>query len=329
MLANTANHALSKNTWSSYKTAVNMLEKCSKETGSLMKFPLNEEKILIFIGWLLNRGLSAATLNSYLSGIRQAHLAAGVLLPSLRSPVVNQIIQGATNLDALKRRNQLKPKRLPVTPTVLKLIKAELRSSTFATEDQRLIWAVCLLAFMGCFRIHELLSRKATSFDPNYDLLGRDLNLKSIIVGKSAVKTITVKIKSEKTDRVGRETIVDVYSNDGPFCPVRALEKWQKISKLDSQSLPAFRLASGQPLTGRHLNKILKSLLGNHLDYSRGGVSCHSFRAGLASLMGSLGYTDEQIQAIGRWSSNAYNVYVKLPRTRRLQMAKVLGKLNL
>lgn len=306
-----------------------MLEKCSKETGSIMKFPLNEDKVLIFIGWLLHRGLSAATLNSYLSGIRQAHLAAGVILPSLRSPLVNQILQGATNLDALKKRTQLKPKRLPVTPTVLKLIKAELRISSFVKEDQLMIWAVCLLAFMGCFRIHELLSRKATSFDPHFDLLGQDLKIKSILIGKETIKTVTVKVKSEKTDRIGRETIIDVYSNGGPFCPVRALEKWRKSSKLNSKSLPAFRLAGGQPLTGRQLNKILKSLLGNHLDYSRGGISCHSFRAGLASLMGSLGYTEEQIQAIGRWSSNAYQVYMKLPRTRRLQMAKVLGNLNL
>ena len=76
-----------------------------------MKFLLNKEKVLIFIGWLLNRGLSVATLNSYLAGLRQAHLTAGVLLLSLRSQLVSQIIQGATNLDALKKRAQEKPRR--------------------------------------------------------------------------------------------------------------------------------------------------------------------------------------------------------------------------
>jgi len=305
-----------------------MMEKCSKETGAIMKFPLDEGKVLVFIGWLLKRGLAAATINAYLSGLRQAHLTAGVILPSLRSPVVSQIIQGATNLDALKKRAKEKPKRLPVTPTILKIIKSELRTSTWIKEDRLMIWAVCLLAFMGCFRIHELLSKKSSTFDPSFELLGQDLKLRSLKVGKNNVKTITVKVKSEKKDRIGRETFVDVYSNEGPFCPVRALEKWKKCSRLDSQSLPAFRLSTGQPLTGRKLNKILKSLLGKHLDYSLGGISCHSFRAGLASLMGTLGYTEEQIQAIGRWSSSAYNVYLKLPRTHRVQMAKVLGNLN-
>ena len=277
-----------------------MLGKCGKDSGYKMTFPLSDEKILVFISWLLSRGLSASTINSYLSGIRQAHISAGVFLPSLRSPMVNQILQGATNIDAVKKRYHTKPKRLPVTLTILKLLKAELKASSLEKEDKLLIWAVALIAFMGAFRIHELLSRRSSSFDPHYDLLGRDINIKSIKVGKASIKTIIIKLKSEKTDRIGRETIVDVYGNEGPFCPVRALEKWKKASNLFSHNLPAFRLSSG-----------------------------HSFRSGIASLMGTLGYSEEQIMALGRWSSNAFNMYLKLPRTRRLQMAKTLGNLKL
>ena len=55
----------------------------------------------------------------------------------------------------------------------------------------------------------------------------------------------------------------------------------------------------------------------------------HSFRAGMASLLGTLGYTDEDIQAVGRWSSRAFLAYLKLPRTQRLTMAKKIGELNL
>ena len=208
-----------------------------------------------------------------------------------------------------------------MTTTILKILKAELRNSAWSIEDKLMIWSVCLIAFMGCFRIHELLCRKSTTYDPNFELLGQDLKLKAIKVGKESIRTITIKLKSEKKDRIGRKTIVDVYSNGGPFCPAKALEKWKKVSKLDSQNLLAFRLAAGQPLTGRKLNKILRSFLDKHLDYSRGAISCHSFRSGLASMM-VLGYTEEEIQAIGRWSSKAYNVYLKLPRTRKCKWQK-------
>ena len=57
-------------------------------------------------------------------------------------------------------------------------------------------------------------------------------------------------------------------------------------------------------------------------------MTSHSFRAGIASLMGVLGYSDDQIMAIGRWSSSAFERYLKLPRTKRAQMAKELGKLR-
>ena len=180
-----------------------MLGKCGKDSGYKMTFPLSDEKILVFISWLLSRGLSASTINSYLSGIRQAHISAGVFLPSLRSPMVNQILQGATNIDAVKKRYHTKPKRLPVTLTILNLLKAELKASSLEKEDKLLIWAVALIAFMGAFRIHELLSRRSSSFDPHYDLLGRDINIKSIKVGKASIKTIIIKLKSEKTDRIG------------------------------------------------------------------------------------------------------------------------------
>ena len=41
--------------------------------------------------------------------------------------------------------------------------------------------------------------------------------------------------------------------------------------------------------------------------------------------MGQLGYTDDDIKALGHWSSKVFEVYLKLPRTRRLEMAREIG----
>ena len=51
------------------------------------------------------------------------------------------------------------------------------------------------------------------------------------------------------------------------------------------------------------------------------------FRAGAASAMAALGYGDEDIQAVGRWSSRAFLKYIKLPRTRRAEVAKAWTKM--
>ena len=42
----------------------------------------------------------------------------------------------------------------------------------------------------------------------------------------------------------------------------------------------------------------------------------------MATLLGTLGFVDEDIMAMGRWSSEAYLRYLKLPRTRHIEMAR-------
>ena len=51
-------------------------------------------------------------------------------------------------------------------------------------------------------------------------------------------------------------------------------------------------------------------------------ISAHSFRSGAASMMANLGYSDKDVKAVGRWSSRAFEIYVKLPRTKRMEAAR-------
>jgi hypothetical protein len=39
-------------------------------------------------------------------------------------------------------------------------------------------------------------------------------------------------------------------------------------------------------------------------------------------MLGKLGYSDADIKAVGRWSSRAFEEYLRLPRTKRMQIAK-------
>ena len=294
-----------------------------------MALPLDDTKTLIFVAWLLNRGLQARTISTYLAGIRQTHLAKGLISPTLRPDVVKQVLTGAGNLDRLRNTLEEKPKRLPVTVTIMKLLKLEIKESELVNEKKLLLWAVATLCFNGAFRIHEILSHTEKQFDPNFTLLLRDINLKTLNINKVSVNIIQVRIKSPKTDRIGVDAIIDVYESKGPLCPVKAFKKWKQYASHLSSASPAFRDESGRPLTGAKFNKILKSFLGKHINYKLGKISSHSFRSGMASLLGTLGYSDEEIQAVGRWSSRAFLAYLKLPRTQRLQMARKIGEMNL
>ena len=328
-LRETANYALSKETWSCYRTALRMLNKCSNETNKNLDLPLNESKTLTFIAWLLERNLTSSTVNSYLSGLRQAHISAGMEVPNLRSPLILQILEGKKHIDNIERNNGLKPTRLPMTPTIMKLLKTELKISSLPKPDKLLIWTVATTAFMGSFRIHELLCKNVNSFDPSFTLLHEDIKLKSIMIGTELTEILQINIKSEKSNKTGSNTIVDVYASGGILCPVKAYKKWKTHSHPNPTGMPVFRLSSGKPLTGKKFNEILKLNLNKHLTYTEDTLSSHSFRAGLPTLIGKLGYSDSEIKALGRWSSRAFEAYLKQPRTKRQEIAKAIGNMNL
>jgi hypothetical protein len=75
-------------------------------------------------------------------------------------------------------------------------------------------------------------------------------------------------------------------------------------------------------LTGSKLNKLLKEWIGEVVP----GVSTHSFRIGAASMMGKLGFSDNDVKAVGRWGSRAFESYIRLPRTKRKMVAEKLAK---
>ena len=330
LLAESANHALSRSTWSTYRTAQNHLEACQREAGRRMELPLSGVDVLAFTSWLLEkRGVRGVTVDAYLSALRQVHLAKGVEPPNLRPEMVKMVVQGRKHMEAAQDRAHGRITRLPVTVDMLKLLKAELADSAYPFQRKRLVWTVCSLNFFGGFRVHETLSKFEGHFDPAFCLLGRDIEVKEVLVNNRRTEILQLKLKSPKEDRIGTGSIiVDVYETGGILCPVRAYKKWISTNPPRDQDLPAFRDESGVPFTGRRLNSVLKECLEKHIPYESGVVTSHSFRAGIASLMGVLGYSDDQIMAIGRWSSSAFERYLKLPRTKRAQMAKELGKLR-
>jgi hypothetical protein len=293
-----------------------------------MELPWGQRDTLLFTDWLLSdRKVSAATAGCYLAGIKKLHELRGVENPEIRKGLVNQVLKGKRNTEAVTKRSSENKGRLPVTLTLMKLIKEAIRAWHKPLEWRLLMWAVCTLAFHGSFRIHELLCQHETYFDPDFTLLGRDVQVKSQkLAGKEEIGVLIVTVKGPKENRKGGVAVVDVYETSGPTCPVKAFRHWRNRQKEDDDKI-LFRSNDGTPLTGRRFNVLLKQLLEPHIDYSKGSITAHSFRSGIPSLLGTLGHTDEEIKKVGRWSSRSFEHYMKLPRTTRAAIAQKLGKL--
>lgn len=312
-VANWGNLGITKKTWSTYKTAETMLKKCEAETKVDTQLPLTTAAILTFIDWLARvRKLKAATINSYLSGIRQLHIIRGLKEPNIKTGLAQLVLKGIQNRDGIASRAGENRGRLPMTKNVMLLFKQLVKNSNYPAHDKLLIWAVSTIAFAGAFRIHEILEKNESTYDPDFSLLKRDITISESQNGS----TIHITLKCPKESRTAATVVVDIFQNDSPLCPVRAFRKWEKL-KVREPNMPAFRLQAGTPLTGAKLNRIMKELLGPYTDRAKGFFATHSFRIGLASMLGQAGLQDQEIMAAGRWSSRVFERYLKLARTKR------------
>ena len=189
-----------------------------------------------------------------------------------------------------------KAPRLAMTTPLLKLLKKLLSMNKMSLVRKRMIWAVCTLAFHGSFRIHELLSRNETTFDPSTTLLGKDVRLVKTKVGGVEEEILVVHLKSPKEQRLSAGVNVELFSTGTFSCPVSAWKKWRALERFElGATKPVFQLSNGRCFTGKSFNNELKAMLGQFIDYNKRKVLSHSFRAGMASMMALAGYRDEEI----------------------------------
>ena len=320
-----ANFSLAEGTFKSYGTAERHIIRCEKDTKVKMRFPFGERETLNYIGWLVDtRKVSAKTVEKYLSGIRFVHIKEGHHVPALRPEIVKAVLAGLAQKEKMDLRLGKKAERLPVTISVLDLIRHELIKSPWHVAKKRMILTVCYLAFFGSFRIHEILSRERMTFDVQTTLLGN--NLKVEYWPEKGTKVLKVWLKSPKELRNGTGVMVELFPTDNYLCPIRALEKWRSVSRCPkSEVKPVFRHEDGSNYTGKEFNADLQKLLGKHLDYKKGKILSHSFRSGLATMMARSGYSDEEIMRTGRWSSSAFLSYCKLGRVKRMSIAQEMA----
>ena len=316
LLAKKSNGSLASSTWRKYGVAQGHLNTASRVLNVRFSFPFSASMTLNFIGYLLVKGLQANTIETYLSGIRNAHIVRGVDPHHLKDEIVKCVIKGHKNTGRVELP---KPFRLPVTIDDLIIFRRNLSKLDMHWRDKILYWTVCTWCFAGSFRIHEILSVKETEYDPTQTLLHGDIKMSSISVDGEIREVIMVKIKNPKEGR-GRSVTVELFENKSFWCPVAAYKKlilaWGSRPK---GSVPFSSGSSGKLLTGRRFNEILHTI-SHSRGLSLGGVfKSHSFRSGIPSLMARAGYPDHEIKRQGRWRSDAFLRYCKLGRASRWQ----------
>ena len=274
--------------------------------------PTNEQLLVLFVAELAQR-LCHSSVRSYLSAVRHMHIAAGWPDPLANSLRLQLALKG------LKRRKpRAKDTRLPITPYILKAIKGSLNSNPYEFNNI-MLWAACCLAFFAFLRSGELTVPAANQFDPTWHLTPDDI----MVDDRINPKCLFVRVKGSKTDQTRQGVTLCVGRTYTELCPVAAMVAYLSVRKMDHG--PLFKLQTGQPLTRQKLVDLLKEAV-KRAGINAEGYSGHSFRIGAATTAAANGVGDAVIQTLGRWSSDSYTRYIRIPQDELAQLSHTLAK---
>ena len=274
--------------------------------------PASEQLLVLFVADLSQR-VSYSTIRTYLAGIRHLHISEGVGNP----------LNGKLKLDLLlrgvKRSKPTRPNsRLPVTPMILRLIRKVLTENP-NDEDNIMFWAACCLGFSAFLRSGEFTVKSAQSFDPQWDLTPRDIAVDSI----ERPTRMYVTIKGSKTDQTRQGITLVVGRTGNDLCPLAAMLPYLVLR--GNELGPLFRWKNQKGLAREELVSKLRQVL------RRAGVECsrysgHSFRIGAATTAAARGVSDSTIQTLGRWASDAFTRYIRIPRDNLAEISSLINR---
>ncbi|XP_068742958.1 uncharacterized protein [Montipora capricornis] len=300
---------LSIATQKSYNSAqrrfVNFCYQLGKIHASGSPCPAEEWTLCLFATFLAN-SMRHSSIKVYLSAVRALHIEQGFGDPLTNCLRLQRVLRGIK-----RKQGESQRQRLPITDNLMLVIK---RSLNLNTVDHCMFWAACTLAYFGFLRSSEFTVSSLSAFNPSCHLQVKDVSVDSAV----APMCLRLCIKASKTDPFRRGTFIHIGRGKPPLCAVDALLQYLNL-RGDSPG-PLFLLQSGQPLTRSLLTSWLRQIMDNA--GIQGNFSSHSFRIGAATVAARNGVPDHQIQTLGRWSSNAYQLYIRTP-------SEVLASLSL
>jgi hypothetical protein len=309
--------AYAEASWKKINSALNAYKNFCLYKNVLFKLPIDHTSMSDFISWAaLERKLSPDSIKSYISNIKLIHKLKGLPTDGCSSFLCKTLIRGAENLRfySNEKKDQKKVMSLPL----LRILGHELANSNWSDHSKVVIWSTYTVAFMGSFRLGELLAKSETEFNPLETLMWQDIKFMSD-------DSIQIHVKVPKT-RTAKGEHISLFPF--PFygcCPVAAIKKLKSLAEENGDlNKPVFMFDSGRLLTKAKLNKIIQLQLFPHIGIEARYYSCKSFRAALPSALAANPHmtNDSTIKRWGRWNSKAFERYTRLSHSAKRKLFK-------
>ena len=170
--------------------------------------------------------------------------------------------------------------RLPITPTILRRMKAVLDTSP--CRERLVVWAIVCSAFFGFFRLGELLPTGSKCFNPAVDLAWGDVSLDN----HDNPQMVQFHLKVSKCDQLGAGVDIVVGRTGKDLYPVAALVAFVKVR--GSGLGPFFLDSAGVAITKERFVAEIRRCL-ESASLQQGDYAEHSFRIGAVTTAAMVG----------------------------------------
>ena len=168
-----------------------------------------------------------------------------------------------------------------------------------------LIWVACCLAFFGFLRVSEFTIPSITSYNEESHLSPADISIDD----RNNPRLLKVKIKQWITDPFRRGVNIYLGATGTTLCPIKAILPYLAL-RLKHHNDPLFIFEDGHIMKHQCFSSILDNLL-SRLGFDSTRYNTHSVRIGAAITAAQANIPHASIQMLGRWKSNAYQMYIK------------------
>ena len=254
--------------------------------------------LALFIAYMYDRHYAPATVNTYVSAIGFSHKLLNLADPT-KVFFILQMLKGYGKIGF--RLDSRLPITLPILSRLLTAASQCLPTSFIQCQFQ----AMCALAFFAFLRIGEITASSKQSPGP------LQLNQLTKLLRDSEVIGFKLTFTDYKHNYNQRPFSMVIHRQPSPRpCPVQILSSY--LALRGNSPGPIFRTNAGTAVPRNmfisHLNTCLK-----FCDLNPSFYKSHSFRIGAASFAAEQGLSDAQIRILGRWKTNAFQKYIRIP----------------
>lgn len=261
--------------------------------------PLRVVDICNFIAHLHASHFSASTISSHISAIGYVHKILALPDPT-QMFIVKKILRGCHRLSPTV------DSRLPITRDILlQIIKAI--PHTISVLDYRImleaLFSICFHAFL---RLGEVTVKQGITSDKVIHLQDVEFQYNG-----STPSRVQLVLRYFKTQKMNKPVTICVEGSPTlDHCPVKTLHRY--LSHSGHTSGPLFQYRDGSPITYNYVSKELSNII-KYVGLNPALYKGHSFRIGAATYAAQKGYSENYIQQLGRWNSNALKRYIRIP----------------